>query len=252
MANLKAKLVEVVTNSTDYKAIENILGFNRKVNKPHVAKLKNSIQQTGSDGVMIKVIKTKAFKNSVQLINADGQHRLEACEQLKVPFNYTVLEMVEDTPLNVTKYIALHNEVVVRWGGDVYLNSYALNGIAEYKTFKKLRDTNDLTNTDMFKIFGVTQKQFTNGEMKFENEANSLLLLKAIVTIKPHVPNKAFVRRSLFKILDVPSEYKALADAIVNASKVLKNAGMKFSENENEFFNQLIDIKSNMNMKKAA
>jgi hypothetical protein len=252
MKNLNANLVEVVTNSTDYKVIENLVGFNRKVNKLHVNKLKQSIIETGSAGVMIKTIRTKAFKNAVQIINADGQHRLEACKQLGVPFNYMVLEMEEDNELNVTQYIALHNEVVVRWGGDVYLNSYALNGLAEYKTFKKLKEKHNLTNTDMFKIFGVNQKEFTGGVMKFEDEANSLLLLKAIVKVKPHVPNKAFVRRSLFKVMNNPKEYSSFATAIVNASKVLNKIGVGFSENEAEFLTQLIDIKSNMNMKKAA
>lgn len=251
--NLEAVQVEFVSNSTDYDKIENLSGsFNRDVNKTHVANLKKAIEKTGSGGVVIKVIKTKAFKNKVQYINGDGQHRLQACKELGLPFSYVVVQLVEDTPLNVTKYIAMHNEVVVKWGGDSYLNSYALNGIEEYKTFKKVKEANSLTNTDLLKIFGVSNTEFKSGVMKFENEANSMELLKAIVEVKPHVPNKAFVRRSLFKVFDNPSEYSKLATAIINASKTLAEVGMKFSENEGEFLNQLIDIKIKMNFKKAA
>jgi hypothetical protein len=249
---LRANLLEVVTNSMDFDKIDKLVGMNRETSNAHINTIKESIEKTGSSGVMIKIIKTKAFKTKGQLINGDGQHRLEACRQLNVPFNYMVMELEVDTPMNVTQYIALHNEAVTKWGGDTYLNAYALNGIVEYKVFKTLKDKHNLTNTDMLKVFNVTNKAFKNGTMKFENEVNSLKLLEAIVEVRPYVPNKAFVRRSLFKVFDTPNEYKKLAKAIVNASKMLSDVGMKFSENETEFFNQLIDIKIKMNLKKVA
>ena len=250
--NLKATLLEVVTNSMDFDKIDKLIGMNRETTQTHINTIKESIQKTGSSGVMIKVIKTKAFKTEGQLINGDGQHRLEACRQLNVPFNYMIMELEEDVPMNVTQYIAIHNEAVTKWGGDTYLNAYALNGVKEYKLYKKLKEKHNLTNTDMLKIFGVSNKDFKNGTMQFENEANSLELLKAIVKVKPHVPNKAFVRRSLFKVFIEPNEYETLANAIVNASNVMNEAGVPFSENEAEFLNQLVGIKTKMNMKKAA
>lgn len=250
--DLKVNLVEVVTNSNDFDKLESIIGYNRKINTSHVSKLKESLLQTGSGGVMVKVLKTKALVGSVQYIRVDGQHRLTACKELGLSFNYMVEELENDTLLNVTKYMSLLNNVVTKWGGDVYLNSYALNGIKEYKIFKKHKEASKLTNTDLFKIFNVSNKAFTSGNMKFENLENSLLLLDAIVEVKDYVPNKAFARRSLFKVFDTPSEYKSLAKAIVNASKKLSDVGMKFSENESEFLNQLIDVKIKMNLKQAA
>jgi tellurite resistance protein len=78
--------------------------------------------------------------------------------------------------------------------------------------------------------------------MKFVNEADSMELLDAVMSIKNVIPNKAFVRRSLYKIMRLCKDYKRMAKAVIKTAEALKTAHTKFSENEREFYEHLVKI----------
>ncbi len=60
--------------------------------------------------------------------------------------------------------------------------------------------------------------------------------------VKNIIPNKAFVRRSLYKIMRLSKDYNKLAKAIVKVSKAMETSLQKFSCDETEFHNHLTNI----------
>lgn len=246
MKNLNANQVEVVTNSREYDKFDYLIGYNREVNESHVEKLKESFQTFGVASLFITIVMTKAFKNAVQYIIGDGQHSLRALMELGYAFNYVIVELEEDTPLNVTQYISGLNNNVMSWGTGTYLDSYAINGISEYKTLKVAKEKYNLTITDLLNIFDVSNKNFKEGTIKFPNEEDSVKLLKAVARVKPFIPNKAFTRRSLYKVMRSCTNYTKLANGIIEAAGYMAKAKTKFSENEKDFYQHLVDIKDDV------
>ena len=145
------------------------------------------------------------------------------------------------------KYIATLNNNAKAWSTNVFLEAFADNGIVEYKKFKAIMGDTGLTITDLLTIYcgsgsGVANTKFKDGELVFVNEADSDKLLKAVKKVKGHIPNKAYVRRSLYKVMRIAKDYDKLAKAIVRTAKALETACAKFSENEAEFYDHLVDI----------
>jgi hypothetical protein len=243
----KTRLLGFVV-STDFKEkFVYLKGENRKVVEGHVRKLVTSFESFGTARAIVTVIKTKSVNGKITYYVADGQHTIIACERLGLSFNIALVELIEDSLLNVTKYIATLNNNSKAWSNDNYLTAFAKNGIREYKIVVEVMKTSGLTITDMLYIFlgGSSTKEnkmFKNGELKFIDERDSMKLLDAILKVKTYVPNKAFVRRSLYKVMARAKDYDRLADAIITASKALEVAHSKFSENESDFYNHLIKI----------
>ena len=85
-------------------------------------------------------------------------------------------------------------------------------------------------------------KAFKNGTLKFINEDDSMELLKQVMRLKPHIPNKAPIRRKLYTLMRMSNNYKKLADAIIVAAKGLKAGHVKFSENPADFYSHILRI----------
>lgn len=240
------KLVSFIPCTTDCLNAKIMIGINRPVDEAQVKVLMEEFKM-GTARVIITLIRTKAFTGSYELYIADGQHSLVACKRLGIPFNIIVIELDEDTKMGVTKYVAVLNNSSKAWSTTNYLNAYCDNGVPEYiKAVKVIAETG-LTVTDFEFIYlgsggGKEHKAFKNGTMKFFNEADSDKLLEAIVMVKPHVPNKAYVRRSLFKVMRMTNDYQKFAKVIVKASISLAENETSFSENEADFLNHLIKL----------
>ena len=246
----------VVCNCKNYKVGEYLKKFNRDVTITHVNSLKRKLKRRGFIGVVI-LLKTKAFGGVYKFIYADAQHRVMACEQLDIPFNYMIYELYEDTPLNVTLFIADLNNSSLNWSPNMYLDKFAANNIANYKIVLKEKKRTAFTVTDFLHMFSggagkYENDEFKNGTMKFIDYKDSVLLLKAMFHVKEYVPNKAFVRRQLVMKLRVSKDYMKFAKAIKEASVCLKNASTCFSENEKEFAKHLDNIYQDTFSKKVA
>ena len=236
--------IEFIANCTDFSRFKFIKGANRRTNESHVSEIADSILEFGAGSVVITVVKTKSINGKVEYYVADGQHRLLAAQRLNVPIHILIVELAVDTKLNLTKYIATLNNTASGWSPKIYLNSFKENGIREYKIISELKTKTGLTMTDLLFIFVGTnnRKTFKSGEMKFINEEDSMELLDSVMLVKNAIPNKAFVRRSLYKIMRLCKDYKRMAKAILKTSEALKTAHAKFSENEAEFYDHLVKI----------
>ena len=236
--------VEFIHNCTDLSKYKMIKGANRKTREPHVNKLVESFKKFGSGSVVITVVRTKSISGKFEYYIADGQHRFVAAQRLELPINILVVELLSDTKLNLTKYIATLNNTSAGWSPKIYMDSYHSNGIREYSIMSELKTKTGLTMTDLLFIFigSNNRKTFTSGEMTFVNEADSMELLEAVMLVKNDIPDKAFVRRSLYKIMRLCKDYKRMAEAILRTSEALKIAHLKFSENESEFYDHLVKI----------
>lgn len=244
--NLKTALVKVLAQTEDLKGFKFLVSQNRGVNKTHVNTIKKSFETFGSASATITVVETRSM-GSVEHYVADGQHRLTAAIELGLPLNVCVVRLEEDTILNLTKYISVLNNTSKGWVNEGYLRAYANNGIREYQLLLELQRESKLSMSDLLNIFLGNKTSlvadYKNGNLAIPNEADSMLLYKAILKVKPSVPNKAFTRRSLFKIMREVSDYDKMANAIIKTAKLMKMANAKFTENEVEFYEHLTKIK---------
>ena len=117
--------MSVIKTTSNYELFKPIKG-NRKIKANHVKKLVDTYDPK-VDFPPIRVNKNMEV--------VDGQHRLEAVKQLKVPIRYEV-----DPEGNLHTVHAL-NVNVIKWTIDDYLESYIEKGLKDYKTYKEFRDS---------------------------------------------------------------------------------------------------------------
>lgn len=214
--------------------------LNRPISDVNVCKLMKSFWKHGTAGTNITIVRTSAFGTKNELIRADGQHSIIAAEKLNLPLNGTIVELIEDTQENVFAYIATLNNSRTGWGTSIYTNGNVLLNKHEYLVFDKILKTTKLTISDLLFIFlgGGSSKEneiFKSGDMTFINEADSTKLLKAVLKVIDVVPNKAFARRSLYRVMKMTKNYNKFAEKILYSE-------MPFSENESDFYNQLVHL----------
>lgn len=248
LVSTQTKLVKIITdckNYTRYPKLPSLL--NRDEDEMHIKQLMNSFIEFGSAAAVVKVLKTRAITGKLEYYKVDGQHTIIAAKRLGLSFNVFILELDNDTMLGITKYVAALNNSSKAWSTKNFLESFAANNIDEYKLFKNIIDAEGLKLTDLLYIFlngggAKENKLYKSGQMKFVDVEDSERLLSAVLRVKVVIPNKAYVRRSLYKILRQAKDYNRMANAIIKAAKHLKDAQSKFSENETEFHNHLIQI----------
>lgn len=236
--------IEFIPNCADLTKFKFLKGINRNPIDARISVIMDSFKQFGSGSATITVVRTTAINGKVEYYIADGQHRLLAAQRLKLPINVLVIELTIDNKLNLTRYIATLNNTSTGWSASTYLDSFKENGIREYSLLNELKNKTGLTMTDLLFIFigSNNRKSFTSGEMKFINESDSMVLLDSVMMIKNVIPDKAFVRRSLYKIMRLCKDYKRMSKAILKTAEALKTAHTKFSENESEFYEHLVKI----------
>jgi hypothetical protein len=242
-----SKLVKFIQSTTDSLGAKKLVGVNRPTSEEHIKALMVSFAMFGTANVNITIIRTRAFGGQYEYYIADGQHSLIACQRLGVSFNLSIIELEVDTKMNVTQYVSALNNTSKAWSTKNYLQAYCDNGIREYQKAVKIINETGLTVTDFEQIYlggggSKEHKSFKDGSMKFVNESDSDKLLDAVMMVKPYVPNKAFARRSLYKVMRMTADYKKFAKVIVKAGKALAENESKFSENEMEFLNHLIKL----------
>jgi len=248
MRNAKSITVEIINECRDYDRFTSLSGsFNRPKDETHIRRLMASFTEFGTNTLRLEVVLSSAFTGVDVEYLADGQHSIIACKRLGLPFSVIIIRLVEDTPLNVTKYISTLNNSSKSWSTNNFLASFAANGIPEYKRMQEEKNRYGLTVTDLLNIFmgnggAKENKQFKSGEMRFVDETRSTELLHAVVRIMPYIPNKAYIRRSLYKIMRMTSDYKRLAEAIVNAGEHLRAGASAFPENEADFYDHMVKV----------
>lgn len=237
------KRIDAVLDCTDYDKFEHLSGYNRKVESSNLKDKKASLESFKFIGDII-IILTSAFGKAKQLIIADGQHRLEVCKLLGIPFDYKVYAFSkgDDTKLNVIKFIAEYNSSAVNWTPEKFLNAFAADEIPEYVTMKNALKETKLTITDLQNIYlfgcGAKEvKEFKSGVMNFPDIKKSLELQKAIVELRDILPNKSYVRRSLFKVFkEVDTDIQTIVKRIKSDVSYVQRRGLELPENEKKMY----------------
>tara|TARA_R100000030_G_scaffold100317_1_gene93076 strand:- start:596 stop:1369 length:774 start_codon:yes stop_codon:yes gene_type:complete len=104
----------------DYNMFRKIRG-NRDINPTHVKKLVLSMSQN--------YVPVPAHINE-KFGLVDGQHRLEACKELNLPFYYYI---IEGSGIDDVSRINRHRK---NWGFTEWMNRYADNGNIEYQGYR--------------------------------------------------------------------------------------------------------------------
>lgn len=222
-------VVAVLENVTDFSKYERLETVNRAVAQVHVNQLMESFVKFGTGSVVIRVLETKAFGKKRYFV-ADGQHSIDALTPLEMGATVIVVKLLEDTPIQVSKYIATLNNSNKAWGTSSFVKAYCNDDVhvREYDLFNEMKKVHNLTVTDLEYIFMVKHNEFKSGEMTFIDEEDGLKLLNAIVKIKP-IYKKAYVRRSLIKLFRASKDYNKFADALVKEN-------IKYPEDEQQAY----------------
>lgn len=246
------KTVKVVRNCNNSDNLEILTGFNRPVSTTGLKAIAESMKMYGFSGNAI-IIETKAVDGKPRLFIADGQHRIRVAMENGILFHYEVVRFeneADDTLVNVCKYISCLNSSATKWSPMRFLSAFANVGLSEYETVRKAKESMNLTMTDLQNIFQLgcsasEVKAFKDGEMKFPDLNKSNQLIKAIERLRDIVPNKSFVRRSLFRFLIKSNiDIDKLTDAIIESAKYVSKKGKVLPENEKAFAQWLEDVKS--------
>lgn len=236
----KSVFIKAERDSKEYDAF-NLVDENRDVDNVQINRLVKSFLKYGTAALNLTVLESRVLSGKWEYYLGDGQHSIKACKQLNLPFNYTVVRLENETKESVLKYIATLNNAKKGWSTDNYLKSFLAK--PEYILFDKLKKESKLTITDLLYIFmgdggAKNLAIFKDGGLNFPNQDKSMILYKSVVSLKPKLPNKAFVRRSLYKIMAISGDYIRMQKAI---EKSIKNYTI-FSENEIHFYQQLVQI----------
>lgn len=215
--------------SKDY-SLFNLFGFNREIDKPHVKKLVDSMKEYGFKGVG-QVIKTKFIEGVMKYYVVDGQHRLVAAQQLGISFKFelTILE----TQLETAKFMARFNTSAKSWGTTNFLDVWSDIKIPEYVKLKQIQKETGFQITPLLEAYLETsnQNEYRDGIMKFPNEKNSDKIISQMIDLNKFLPDKAFCRRTIVKVMRNPKYNHKKMEKAVNDYKKLMGS---FPENERE------------------
>lgn len=140
--------------TTDYKQFKLMPG-NRRVVKAHVKNLAQSM------ALYPEIFQLKPILVNKHYEVIDGQHRLAAAKQLKVPVWY---EKVGDVGANEAVII---NNNQRNWSMLDYARSYAAFGNEEYKAFLRIRDK--FPTLPIYTIMRYIGSKMASGSVKFRN-----------------------------------------------------------------------------------
>lgn len=257
MKNAKTSKNASITNVIELETIKSTMDYmkypsldeNRPLDESHLKRLGLSFSQFNNKTSRIIVVKTKAISNdgTIQYLVIDGNHTRHQSHRMGLPLNVVIVELDDDTRLNLVLYMAVLNNSNKAWSNENYLNGFAKLNIYEYKRMLAVKKETGLTVTDLQYIFlgRGNEKNFKSGLAVFPDEKNSQSLLDATMKIKLFVPNKSFTRRAFYKICENTCQYDKFADAIIKTSKHLKKGYSSFSENEKVFYVELLTIYKN-------
>jgi hypothetical protein len=166
--------------TTDYTQFK-VLSGNRAIDKGHVINLAKSLAQRPD----LLAARPILVNKDMEVI--DGQHRLAAAQQLKIPVYYDVADLhLEDT------IVINHNQR--NWSLGDYAKSYADLGKKDYQTFMELREEypwfNDSGLVKYLLGGGIkgAGRQFRSGEFKIvdlEESRKWLDQLEELYEIEP-------------------------------------------------------------------
>ncbi len=169
-----------VVRTKEYHLFSHLDG-NRSINKAHVTKLKESMQE--------KYLVSPIIVNSKYEI-IDGQHRFEACKELGLPVLYI---MVRGYGLEEVQRFNANQK---NFSYDDFMNGYVDLGKQDYAILKEFRQRWGLEwGTSIALLAGTPARsstdgeKFKNGEFKVKNLTQANNIAEKIVEIGQFYPN---------------------------------------------------------------
>ena len=181
-----------IRKSFEYDKFKKIRG-NREINPRHVKSLKEAMVK---NYVPVPAIVNEHFAL------VDGQHRLEACRELELPFFYYI---VNGSDINDVTSINRNRK---NWGFTEWMNRYASNNFFEYQVYKTYFERWGfdhwstiflLCRTKGYRGRGKLKQKFEDGTLKIETLELGKRWAKRIMDIEPYYAN--FRRRALIQAM---------------------------------------------------
>ena len=119
--NLQYQGHKTIYSTVDYSQFKLFEDSNRDVNQHHVSKLAESIKKTGENVQAIIVI---WYKDAYYVI--EGQHRLAACMEAKIPVKFEIVEKIKG--LTIREFIIELNINSKNWNPETYFRTKAKSG----------------------------------------------------------------------------------------------------------------------------
>jgi len=172
-----------IQQTTEYEVFDvgtNKLQGNRSLNKSHINKLVESIEENAESLAYNPIIVNE--KNQI----IDGQHRFEAIKRLGLPLHYIVWEGadVEDAQrLNASSK---------NWSPIDYAFSYASQGNKHYQTYLNFRERWGLNHDVLLQYLSLekpmTNTMFKNGHFKATDPKRTDALCSALEDLGEYWP----------------------------------------------------------------
>lgn len=161
-ANSAIEVATTIYKTTDYGIFNNIKS-NRKLNPLNYSKLMQSMKE---EQLMIPICVNEEF------MIIDGQHRLKACKELKLPVFFYMAEGYGPEQMKRA------NLVSANWTIDDFLNAYIEDDVEVYLSFNQLKIQSGLHSNDLIRIIakiqakpqGAAAAEFKNGTFELTEE----------------------------------------------------------------------------------
>lgn len=220
----------VSTYKTTEYGLFNSLSFNRTVAPAHVKEIESSMKKWGFTSV-INVIKTNVIDGTAKFYILDGQHRFAAAMRLKIPVQFQIKEL--DTKKQLVEFIADLNTNFKGWGTSQFLDIWSGLNIKEYLKLTKVFQETGFQISPLIEAytFSGSMVDFRTGKLVFPNEKQSDELIKQLSELNQYLPSKAFIRRSIIRLMRHENYNHA---KMLKAVKFYTESIGAFPENEKE------------------
>ena len=183
-------IVSVIHETYDYKKFS-FLESNREVNKPHVTRLKESMNE---EYLMSPITVNENFRV------IDGQHRFTAAQECGLPIRYII---ADGYGVEQMKRFNINSS---NWKSKEYLAHYVKENYPEYLKFRLFMDNypdfsmtlalsivcdgqTNLYGDTMIGGNRVITKKFDRGLLKIKNYNQSVKVADALMKLKPYYPD---------------------------------------------------------------
>jgi len=211
-----------VQTSSNYDAFK-ILAGNRIIRPSHVARIKKSMQEC--------FIPVPIIVNEHKFI-IDGQHRAEACKELKIPFKFIQIEGLG------LKDVQRLNSDSKSWSLDDYMESYCNLGKPSYETYKSFKqrfkfqhEPNFVMLKDYAANSDIWRKDFRDGvftindkELEFATKSAYKIKQMSKFFEKPvYGTRKSFVRACVIAFRKKEYDHKQMIHKLTISKRELKD-----------------------------
>lgn len=187
------KQVNQVLMTTDYDMFETIEG-NREVNRLHLRRLKQSIEE--------KYITVPIIINEKNQI-IDGQHRFQSAKELEKPVYYIKVNGLD------LKDVQRLNTNTKNWTAEAYLDGYCRLGLQDYITYREFKNKYGFGHNETAALLlnntryhGGKSLDFKDGSFKIKDYSRAVKNAEKITMVGRYYPG--YLRRGfVYAMLDV-------------------------------------------------